>query len=289
MLVVPSSEDGHGYTGDVCADCWTGRSICVRSCRTEQVPRRRREFSCRELLVGTRAIEATKDLKNELQEVVEASVVSGGALGTEGLEEDCQNLFRHREDGTVDVRKWITQVPNDACKAGESVEGNMLEDDEARTVLIKSIMWTSTTFRKHVVGETEGSGAIPVVGVHSSWRRTKEQWPEWMVVWILRATVRLDDAESSAHLADWRHSNQMEMVTACNVISALSLIANLMKVNKLALLVIGPPESNESVVHFGWTMEELQSAMGELAKFKEEHKRVPPKLKKGNLRKCRRG
>ena len=50
-------------------------------------------------------------------------MVSGEALDSEDLEEDEQNLFRYRDDGTTAVHKWITDVLYDVFKRhGESVQ-----------------------------------------------------------------------------------------------------------------------------------------------------------------------
>ena len=48
---------------------------------------------------------ATKDVKQDLNRRNEALVVSGGALDTEGLEEDVETLFRYKKDETVEVHK----------------------------------------------------------------------------------------------------------------------------------------------------------------------------------------
>ena len=103
------------------------------------------------------------------------------------MEETVQKLFRYMEDGTLEVRKWITEVPYDAfntmaevCKENGRVGrgrsaamdkeigktwSQVLEDVEARNVFIKSIMWRSTDFLRHVMGETEGRGAITFIYV----------------------------------------------------------------------------------------------------------------------------
>ena len=59
-------------------------------------------------------IEPTQELKHDLKKRNEALVFSGGTLDTEGLEVDVQNLLRHTECGTVEVRQWITEVSYDA-------------------------------------------------------------------------------------------------------------------------------------------------------------------------------
>ena len=80
-----------GFQNQPCGECWI-----------EQVMRRT-------------YIEATERIEGRFSKSrKEALVVSGGALDTEGLEEDVQTLFRYEEDGTVGVHKWITEVPYDA-------------------------------------------------------------------------------------------------------------------------------------------------------------------------------
>ena len=98
-------------------------------------------------------------------------------MNLEGLEEDVRALLLHREDGTVEVHKWTSEVPHhafwcsaQACederqenedlprwtkKATVKVWSEMLEDHEARNDFMKSIMWMSTDFLKHVVGKVE--------------------------------------------------------------------------------------------------------------------------------------
>ena len=116
----------------------------------------------------------------ELERRRRALVASGGALDTEGLEEGVQNLFRYKEEGTVEVHKWITELPYDAlqdmtkvCKENQLEEEELLQwtkkvirkiwikaldDEEERNVYIKSVMWRITVFLRHLVGETEGRG-----------------------------------------------------------------------------------------------------------------------------------
>ena len=43
-------------------------------------------------------------------------MLSGGALDLEGLEEHVQKLLRFKEDGTVEVHKWMTEVPYDTLR-----------------------------------------------------------------------------------------------------------------------------------------------------------------------------
>ena len=123
------------------------------------------------------------------------------ALDTEGLEQHGEELFRCKDDGTVQVRKWITDVQYvafqglaKACmgrrtcaaldreghwqNAGPGTGGN---------VCTTNTLWKRPVFLKHVLGET-GGGAItftyisehcklfPVedfrlVGVHKPWRK----------------------------------------------------------------------------------------------------------------------
>ena len=70
--------------------------------------------------------EITKDFEKRAEEKKKALVHSGGELDTEGLREDVKERFRHKGDGTVEVRKWISDVqwsyfhgPAKVCKEGE--------------------------------------------------------------------------------------------------------------------------------------------------------------------------
>ena len=70
-------------------------------------------------------MEATKELKGDLKRRKEALVVSGGALHMEDLEDDVQKLFRFKDDGTVAVHRWITNVGYDACKGWQKYAEKM--------------------------------------------------------------------------------------------------------------------------------------------------------------------
>ena len=91
------------------------------------------------------------------------------------------------------------------------------------------------------------SGLFSVVGVHLSWRKTKEAQHEWSVMRSLRATVQLDKAESSAHIAHRRHSNCSSGFSGVRgtrwrlnrMISALKIVTSLIKGNKFGVVVRG--------------------------------------------------
>ena len=69
-------------------------------------------------------IEATRELKVNLNGRKGASVVSGVALDTEGLAEAVQKLSRCKEDRTAGWRRKI-------CSSGRKIGSQCLEDDEA--------------------------------------------------------------------------------------------------------------------------------------------------------------
>ena len=71
-------------------------------------------------------IEATKELDGDLKRIKEALVVSGGAPGTEGLE-DVQELFRYKQE-TV-VHRWITDRPVCLHRHGECVQRRSEDED----------------------------------------------------------------------------------------------------------------------------------------------------------------
>ena len=124
----------------------------------------------------------TQILKRGLKKRKVALVLSGGELDTEGLSEDVKELFRYKDDGTVEVRKWMSDVRwnyfhgvANVCKDVELEKEDMpawtrrvtariwqdvLEDVEANNAFTKGIMWRSTDFLRHVVSEKEGRGAI---------------------------------------------------------------------------------------------------------------------------------
>ena len=86
-------------------------------------------------------------------------------------------MFRYTEAGAVEVPTWISKVPQDAfkglakaCKEDRREEKDLphwtrnvirriwsqvLEDAEARHVVIEIVMWSREFFRREV-GETEG-------------------------------------------------------------------------------------------------------------------------------------
>ena len=110
-------------------------------------------------------------------------------MDTEGLDEDVQELFRYKDDGTVEVHGWISDVlwnffsgQAQVCKDGELENEDMsvwtrkpigkkiwqdvLEGVEASNANTKNIMQKSTYFLKHVVSEKEGTGAIAVARIY---------------------------------------------------------------------------------------------------------------------------
>ena len=117
-------------------------------------------------------------------------VTKEGVLDTEGLDEDVQELFRYKDDGTVEVRRWINNVQWNAlralprvCRDGEFEKEDMsswtrkviernwqqvLADVEASNAHTKSIMWTSTCSQRHAVSENEGRGAVTFKNVLSA-------------------------------------------------------------------------------------------------------------------------
>ena len=132
-----------------------------------------------------------------------------------------------------------------------------LEYVEARRVCTKNSMWKSTHF--FGLGETEGRGAITIisVGIASYFQRTTSS-DGCPVVPSLRATVRLEKAEQTAHVADWRHRWLSSAYGApdgeCDRITS----ANLTKCNKLGVEVKGLAGKHKEetcgslgVVHFG--------------------------------------
>ena len=141
----------------------------------------------------------------------EASVVSGGIMDWKAWRKMSRILLRCEEDGTVEVRRWITEVTYDALtgmakahqeKALGRVWSQVLEDDEERNVLMNSNMWSSKGIFRHVVGkpkEEEQSRSLtclralhrffPVEDFSSNHRERQKKTHEWLVVRSLRVTV----------------------------------------------------------------------------------------------------
>ena len=93
-----------------------------------------------------------------------------------------QELLRYGDDGTVEVRKWVSDIQWNSfhgwakvCREGELENEDMpewtrkavaricqdvLADVETRNTHVNSTMWKSTDFLKHVAKEKEGRGAI---------------------------------------------------------------------------------------------------------------------------------
>ena len=154
-------------------------------------------------------VEATsKQPKNKgsIERKEEAILGSGGTINLVGLAEDVEALLRYREDGTVEVHKWVADAPQHAflglaqiCQEGRleredlpgwprkataEVWSQMLQDREARNYFMKSIMWRSTDVLRHVVGEVEEGGAITFTHAceHckcSSWRASCGRYQPW--------------------------------------------------------------------------------------------------------------
>ena len=141
--VVFHSEDGGGYVGDVSAACWTelndGGQLGILE--MEQSQRRKRGGleaqpfgDCwNQQVVRRRYTEAAKELKGGLKRRTEAFVVSGGALDTEWLEEDVQEWFRCKDDGTGGSAQVDYEISLRCFERhGESVQGrwNAAKDNE---------------------------------------------------------------------------------------------------------------------------------------------------------------
>ena len=125
-LVFFTTEDGVGHTRALCSSCWTEHNGAVGSTRTfwlEQAPRRQRgglqhnPFGDGRIthLMCRRYVKATKELRAELKRRKEA-VFGSGTSDLEGLQADVEALWHCREDGTVEVHKWITELPYHALR-----------------------------------------------------------------------------------------------------------------------------------------------------------------------------
>ena len=85
-------------------------------------------------------------------------------MNLEGLEEDAEALLHHRDDGTVEMRKWITEVPA-PCLPGSAQAYKGRLENEGRS---KQKQWSQiledhvarNDFMRHVVGEVDERGAI---------------------------------------------------------------------------------------------------------------------------------
>ena len=63
-----------------------------------------------EAVVRRTCFEVTKDLKRELKRRKKELVLNGEELDTDDQSEEMQELLRHRDDGTVEVRKRVIGV-----------------------------------------------------------------------------------------------------------------------------------------------------------------------------------
>ena len=102
--------------------------------------------------------------------------------GMLGLDDDASEPFSFKDDGTVEVCNWVSDVPlkafrglATACGEGRFASETLPawtkkiptrmrvqvpEDDEARHDFMKSIMWKSTDILRPVIGETERSSHV---------------------------------------------------------------------------------------------------------------------------------
>ena len=67
-------------------------------------------------MMRRRYIEATGELLGEKEE---ALVVAGGALDTKNFERNVLKSLRYKDDGTVLVHKWVTEVPCDTSSTSK--------------------------------------------------------------------------------------------------------------------------------------------------------------------------
>ena len=131
-------------------------------------------------------------------------------------------------------------------------------------------MWKSTDFLRHAVGETEERGAVTLTLVceHCElfpvddflcWvytnrgERLKQTQYEWLAVWSMRATVRVEETEQAASIAvlgtrrtsSWFSMlTEHQIVSVTNMITAPKLVTTLIKDNTLCVEVNGLAESS---------------------------------------------
>ena len=66
---------------------------------------------CRvETVMRRKYMEITRDFEREPKKRKETLVLSGAEVDTEGLSEDGMELFRYKDDGTVEVHRWISDA-----------------------------------------------------------------------------------------------------------------------------------------------------------------------------------
>ena len=108
-----------------CSVCWTehrGGSGSTRTIKLKQSRHRQRgrlqnnRFGDGwiEHLMCRRYVQATKELRGELKRRSGEAIFSRRTLNLEVLMEDVEALLRYREDGTVEVHRWITELPHHA-------------------------------------------------------------------------------------------------------------------------------------------------------------------------------
>ena len=98
-----------------------------------------------------------------------------GALDGEGLEEDVQNLFRHRDDGTVVVHKWIMDVQYGAMREMFIIIKKKKKKKQKSDEPSRSLVSVSIASRSQWKSSCGG-------GFHQPWRETTDQQHEWLVV-----------------------------------------------------------------------------------------------------------
>ena len=99
------------YTKAPSADFWTANKSChgsATSFRLEQTHWSKRRIMEVQPLgdcwFGTVMRNKYMEIKNE------SLVLSGRKLDTQNLDEDVQEMFTHKDDGTVEMRRWINDV-----------------------------------------------------------------------------------------------------------------------------------------------------------------------------------
>ena len=139
VLVLAITEDGVQRTQDLCAECWKdarGGKRGVRAFREEQAIRRQEEdynlpssflppLPPNLDLFCTTYVEATKEIRKD-QQINQDAIL--GSVNVQGLEDDVEALLHHREDGIVEVSKWVTEALYGAFRGlAESCKEEMVE------------------------------------------------------------------------------------------------------------------------------------------------------------------
>ena len=279
-VIVPTTG-GVVRTEDLRFSCWSPQHGVTGSKRRFQREQGSggKEASRRRILLGwVDGTHLPQNICGSSQEIaVRKNAVPRWPLkeGMRGLDDDVSELLNFEDEGTVEVCKWVGDVPlkafrglANACEEGRLAEETVRagtkkipmrvrvrvsEDDEARGDFTKSIMWKSTVFFKPCdrrSGKTQARSfsllVLWCVTTNHGEEEDEQKTHEWMVMWSAcwkSCDWEKSDRLLSSQVGDTVHDQIGFPACAApdekcdNLVCAPKLVSNLLNGNKVRIVV----------------------------------------------------